>query len=80
MADVKTKERITPKTANTFNKIAKLKQDNISTRKSWILLAGDGHPDHITITNQKSGYAQTGQVILTKKEFERFIRFYETGK
>jgi hypothetical protein len=36
------KETLTPKTANTFNKIGKLKRDNVSTRKSWMYLAGTG--------------------------------------
>jgi len=71
-----TKE-LTPKTANTFNKICKLKRDNISTGKSWMLMSGG---NMITLTNQMSGESPTGQIELTKKEFERFIKFYETGK
>jgi hypothetical protein len=45
-----------------------------------MLLGGDGRPEHITISNQKNGEERTGVVTLTKKEFERFIKFYETGK
>jgi hypothetical protein len=69
-------KELTPKTANTFNKICKLKRDNVSTKKSWLLLNHDG----LTITNQKNGESHTGQVKLTRSEFERFIKFYETGK
>lgn len=72
-------EKLTPKTANTFNKVCKLKRDNVHTRRSWIMLCGDGNPNHITICNQKNGHPSTGEVTLTKKEFERFIKFYETG-
>jgi len=71
-----TKE-LTPKTANTFNKICKLKRDNVSTRNSWMIME---LPDRIIISNQKNGHERTGKITLTKKEFERFIRFYETGK
>jgi hypothetical protein len=73
-------KELTPKTANTFNQICKLKRDNVSTRNSWMSLAGDGNAKHISIYNQKSGEKATGSVTLTKKEFERFIKFYETGK
>jgi hypothetical protein len=66
----------TPKKANTFKQICKLKRDNVSTRKSWMLL----HEGGVTITNQVTGKESTGEVKLTKKEFERFIKFYETGK
>jgi hypothetical protein len=69
-------KQLTPKTANTFNKICKLKRDNVSTRFSWISIS----PNGVHIRNQKSGHPSTGQVDLTRKEFERFIRFYETGK
>lgn len=69
--------KLTPKTANTNAKIRKLKRDNISTRKSWLSLSGDGKT--LNITNQKNGEERTGTVTLTYKEFERFIKFYETG-
>jgi hypothetical protein len=70
-------KKLTPKTANTFNKICKLERDNVSTANSWLLLNGG---NKLTICNQRNGDLATGEVTLTKKEFERFIRFYETGK
>lgn len=76
MTPVKTKVKLTPKTANTFNKICQLKRDNVSTRKSWMLIDERG----ISICNQKIGETNTGKVRLTRKEFERFIKFYNTGK
>lgn len=66
---------LTPKTANTFNKICKLRRDNISTRKSWLSIT----ENIVSIYNQKSGEAPSGKIELTKKEFERLIKFYETG-
>lgn len=68
--------KLTPKTANTFNKICKLKRDNVSTPNSWISVDAT----HVCITNQKNGSASTASVTITKKAFERFIKFYETGK
>lgn len=70
------KQAITPKTANTFNKVCKLERDNISTRKSWMSINGGS----VCICNQMNGESSTGSVTLTKKEFERLIKFYETGK
>jgi len=69
-------ETIVPKTANTFNRICGMKRDNVTTSKSWMII----NVKHVTITNQRSGESLTGQVSLTKKEFEKFIRFYETGQ
>jgi hypothetical protein len=68
-------KKLTPKTANTFNKVCKLKKDSVSTRKSWMSVGGAT----ISIYNQKKGESSTGNVTLTKKEFERFIKFYDTG-
>lgn len=70
---------LTPKEVNTFSKICSLKRDNTATKNSWMLLGGDGNPEHIIIVNQKLGESSTGSVVITKKAFERFIRFYETG-
>jgi hypothetical protein len=70
------KEFMTPKLANTEAKLFGLKRDNVSTAKSWMLVS----EKLIVIANQKKGEERTGKVVLTKKEFERFIKFYETGK
>jgi hypothetical protein len=67
---------LTPKNANTNKKLCKLKRDNLTTRTDWILVS----KSHIDISNQVSGEQRTGHVKLSKKTFERFIRFYETGK
>lgn len=68
--------KLTPKTANTTNKLCQLERDNVSTRNSWVLV----EERYVHITNQKSGNPSIGSVRMTKKEFERFIKFYETGK
>ena len=69
-------KKLTPKTANTFNKICQLSRDNIHTTKSW-LMVGEKTVD---ICNQKSGEKSIGIVTISKKDFERFIKFYETGR
>lgn len=65
-----------PKNANTLNKICKLKRDNISTRNSLILLKEKS----VIITNHKRGKSPTGSVELTRKEFEKFIQWYQTAQ
>lgn len=67
----------TPKTANTEKQMATLKRDNVSTANSWIMLQPGGK---LSIANQRVGGERTGCVTITKKEFERFIKFYETGE
>lgn len=69
-------KKITPQAANTFSKIFALQMDNVSTRNSWMMV----RENHLTIVNQRNGENKTGEVKLTKKEFERFIKFYQTGK
>jgi hypothetical protein len=65
-------EKLTPQTANTFAKVCKLKRDNISTRSSWILV----DDKYVVIVNQRTGQSAKGKVRLTKKEFDKFIKFY----
>lgn len=67
---------MTPEKATTSKKICELSRDNISTGKSWILIDEKG----VDICNQVPGHSSTGSVRLTRKEFEKFIRFYQTGK
>lgn len=61
-----TNTELTPKTANTFNKLCKLKRDNLHTSKSWILV----EENSVSIRNQKSGEESTGNITLTKKEMD----------
>lgn len=70
------KIEITPKTANTNKKLCSIKRDNFSCNGSWILV---GEND-VNISNQFNGKERTGHVVMSKKVFERLIKFYETGK
>lgn len=73
---VKLQAVFTPRTANTNNKICSMKRDNVSTKNYW-MLTGE---KHITIAKQKSGEQNEWMVEIPKKDFNRIIKFYETGK
>ena len=50
----------------------------ISTAKSsWFHL---GHDGAIHVVNQRFGQTSTGQVRLTRAEFEQFARFYKKAE
>lgn len=68
--------KLTPRTAKSFEQICSLKCDNIQTKDSWILIdVGVVH-----IHNQRNGEESTGEVTLTRKEFERFADWYNGKK
>lgn len=69
-------KKFTPKTANTFSKVCELERDNLSFGPNWISI----EENHVNIYNQKSGHEPTGSIRITKKAFDRFIKFYQTGK
>ena len=57
--------------------ILAMKRDTFhSSPRSWFHF---GHDGKIHVVNQRSGESATGQVSLTRAEFERFVRFYERG-
>lgn len=66
------KGKLAPRNATTFSKICSLETDNNSTRYSWISLSEKS----VSIVNQKSGESSSGVVHLTRKEFEKFIDWY----
>lgn len=63
-----------PKTANTTSKICTLKRDNITLEDHWF------HADSstVTIARQKVGEAATDVITLTKRQFNRIVKFYTT--
>lgn len=69
-------QKLTPKTANTTNKLIQLNRDNIDVRKIWMLV----EERHVVIANPATSNPSSGSIRLTKNQFERFIKFYETGK
>lgn len=62
-----------PKEVKRDSDISKLRRDNVSTRRSGILLNGI---NEIVITNQKTGENPTGKVALTKREFQTFVDWW----
>jgi len=66
----------TPKTANTEKKICSMERDNYATKDFWLLT----HEKHIVIAKQRAGEQAEFMVEIPKKDFNRLIKFYETGK
>jgi hypothetical protein len=69
-------KKFSPKTARTLKDVCSLRTDNKSVGDSWIIL--DSGAQVVTIVNQKDGEAPTGEVVLTKEQFNRIIRWYQT--
>ena len=65
-----------PKDAKTFAAVCKLKQDGIDCDDAWIQING---PDinEIVIANQKPGKKATGEVFLTRRQFQKFVDWWE---
>ena len=65
-----------PKDARTFKQRCQLKAECCHTPRSYFMLSHAG----LVISNHRSGQSSTGTVTLTRAEFEKFIKFYETGQ
>ena len=63
--------KLTPRTIKAGQE-HKLRRDNVTTRKSWILL----DTGEIVIANQQSGEEATGKVRLTRREFNIMVDWY----
>lgn len=66
----------TPQQAKTRHQIASLDRDNVSTRRSWMLV----DEGKITITEQQGARDATASVSMPRKDFDRFVRWYTTGE
>ena len=64
---------MTPRQAKTFNQICTLQADKTETQNSWLML----EEDVVYLTNQKSGEPPTGEVEISRKDFEKFIAWYD---
>jgi hypothetical protein len=69
--------KLSPKSARKHKDILKLNRTMKSTGKSWLHLCHDGK---IVIFNHVAGRQATGNITLTRREFEIFARFYERGQ
>jgi hypothetical protein len=75
MPEVKHK-LLAPRHARKDSDLIRLERTCASLKKSWFMLCHNG----IAIHNQEDGKTATGQVFLTRREFETFVRFYERGQ
>lgn len=71
-----TTKSITPKTAKTTKELCELTRDNFSFKGYWILVG----ENNVSITKQDDGWPMEQTINIPKGVFERFIKFYETGK
>jgi hypothetical protein len=63
---------MSPHQARTLKDICTLKRDNISGRKSWILLDGT----NVVICQQEPGEEAKGTVHLTRSDFVKLTAWY----
>jgi len=68
---------MTPQKAKNFFDVLKLKRDNVTCGDAWILLNG---VSKIVIHNQKPGEKSTGEVSLSKRQMDRFVKWWLEGK
>jgi hypothetical protein len=64
---------LSPRKAKTFNQICSLQTDGKHTKNSWICLNSGSS---IAIHNQRNGEESTGRVVISKREFNALIDWY----
>ena len=67
---------MTPIEAKTHDQMCELKRDNVESGDFWMLLG----EDKITICEQKAGAKPTQSLTPPRKNFDKFARWYVTGK
>ena len=70
------KKTKTPQQARTGRDICSIPRDNLRGRGCWILV----EPGRVTLATQRAGESETGMVTLTRRDFDRFVRWYTTGQ
>ena len=73
---MKQKAPNSPRVAKTFNQLCQLQTDNINSKTSW-LLVDEGV---VYIHNQIKEHPSTGSVTLTRREFNRFVDWYNKNQ
>lgn len=66
------KGKLSPRQATTFSKICSLGYDHCDTRNAWMSISERG----IFICRQKKGQSSTEEINLTRKEFDKFVDWY----
>jgi hypothetical protein len=69
-------KKCSPKTARSLGDVCSLRTDHYTVGDAWIIIDSDAQ--FVTIVNQNDGEPSTGQVELTKEQFNRMIRWYQT--
>jgi len=69
---MRTKTKLSPREARTLREVGSLKQDNKSTLDAWILT----DQKYVWIYNQRNGQEARGHIMLTKKQFNQLIDWY----
>lgn len=64
--------KLSPRRANTHNKICCLRTDHKSTEDHWILV----EENTVSIANQKSCEKSEGMLTIDKKQFNSIIDWY----
>lgn len=67
-------KKLSPQQATTENKILRLKTDHCDTPDFWMLV----QPRLISIVKQRSGEPSTEMILIPRKVFNRFVKFYLT--
>jgi hypothetical protein len=70
------KTTLVPSQAKNFSQVCQLPTDNAEYGDAWIILDWPS----LVIKNQKLGEASTGSVTLSKRQFNRFVKWWQTGK
>jgi hypothetical protein len=65
-------KNLSPRNARTFRQICALKEDNAWTKRAWLLI----DVETVYIHNQKSGEDSAGTVALSRKDFDKFVDWY----
>lgn len=65
-----------PQQARTEKAMLSLARDNIGGKDWWFIL----DPFEVVICNQRSGEEPTGKVRLRRRDFDRLVRWYTTGR
>jgi len=63
-----------PKEVKRYEDIAKLKHQIAESKKSWLVFKRE---NEIVIHNQVLGEKSTGEVVLTRREFQKFVDWWE---
>lgn len=67
-------ETLAPKDALTLEQAARLQTDNHSLKHSWCIIDGAT----VSIVKQEIGESPSQEIVLSRREFEAFSRWYRT--